>query len=57
MKTWFIIFAYVFAIVWFLFASAGLILDIIDKRNAPCENFKNVSIERLPARCVKYFSK
>lgn len=57
MKNWYTLLAAVFVIVLFLFVSAGLILDIINKRNAPCENFKNVSIKRLPARCVKYFSK
>ncbi len=57
MKNWHSLLPIVFFIVLCLFASAGLILDIIDKRNAPCEKFKNVPIERLPARCVKYFSK
>lgn len=57
MKNWHSLLPIVFFIVLCLFASAGLILDIKDKRNASCEEFKNVPIERLPARCVKYFSK
>lgn len=44
---------------WFQFLTCfmGFIFDIPDKRNAPCEEFANVKIERLPARCIQYFSK
>ena len=57
MKNWYALLAVVFFIVSFLFMFVSAILDVVDNRNKTCEEFKNVPIERLPARCVKYFNK
>ena len=57
MKNTLTILAYVFFITLMLFITNFLIKDIIKIQNKPCEEYANVRIERLPARCIKYFNK
>lgn len=57
MKTWFIIFTYVFFTVLSILIFTSAILDVVDNRNKTCEEFKNVSIWRTPVRCLNFFSK
>lgn len=57
MKNTLTILAYVFFIVLMLFATNFLIKDTFKNQNKPCEEYANVMIERIPARCVNYFTK